>query len=75
MAVLYGLPGSPDTDSIPFPAAIVLSVIVFIAAVIRLGGYFLPLSNQPLQLTVCVIYLPRGIWPSSWLRVNKKWFE
>lgn len=57
MAVLYGLPGSPGADSIPFPAAIALSVIVFIAAVIRLGGYFLPRSNQPLQLIVSIISL------------------
>jgi hypothetical protein len=57
MAVLYGLPGSPGADSIPFPAAIVLAVIVFIAAVIRLGGYFLPRSNQPLQLIVSIISL------------------
>lgn len=57
MAVLYGLPGSPGADSIPFPAAIVLSVIVFIGAVIRLGGYFLPRSNQPLQLIVSVFSL------------------
>ncbi|KAH8595128.1 hypothetical protein B0O99DRAFT_623263 [Bisporella sp. PMI_857] len=57
MAVQYGLPGSLGADSIPFPAAIVLSVAFFIAAVIRLGGYFLPRSNQPLQLTVSIISL------------------
>jgi hypothetical protein len=61
MAVLYGLPGSPGADSIPFPAAIVLSVAFFIAAVIRLGGYFLPRlhqpSHQPFQLIVSIISL------------------
>lgn len=57
MAVLYGLPGSPGADSIPFPAAIVVAVIVFLAAVIRLVGYFLPRSNQPLQLIVSIISL------------------
>ena len=57
MAVLYGLPGSPGADSISFPAAIVVAVIVFLAAVIRLVGYFLPRSNQPLQLIVSIISL------------------
>ncbi|KAG9231494.1 hypothetical protein BJ875DRAFT_469270 [Amylocarpus encephaloides] len=57
MTVLYRLPGSPGADSIPFPAAIVLSVAFFIAAVIRLGGYFLPRSHQPLQLTVSIVSL------------------
>ncbi|RDL30222.1 uncharacterized protein BP5553_10500 [Venustampulla echinocandica] len=61
MAVLYGLPGSPGADAIPFPAAIVLSVTFFIAAVIRLGGYFLlrshQRSHQPLQLTVSIVSL------------------
>ncbi|KAH6667751.1 hypothetical protein B0J14DRAFT_171385 [Halenospora varia] len=57
MAVLYRLPGSPGSHSIPFPAAIVLSAALFIAAVIRLGGYFLPRSNQPLQLIVSIISL------------------
>jgi len=57
MAVLYGLPGSPGADSIPFLAAIVLSVAFFIAAVIRLGGYFLPRSHQPLQLIMSIISL------------------
>jgi prolipoprotein diacylglyceryltransferase len=37
MGVLYGLPGSPGADSIPFPVAIVLSVSSFIAGMIRLG--------------------------------------
>lgn len=57
MAVQYGLPGSQVADSIPFAAAIVLSVASFIAAVIRLGGYFLPRSHQPLQLVVSIISL------------------
>jgi len=57
MPDLYRLPGSPDADTIPFPATIVLSIIVFIGAVIRLGGYFRPRSNQPLQLVLSVISL------------------
>ena len=57
MAVLCGLPSSPSADSIPFPVAIVLSIIVFIAAIIRLSGYFLPRSNQPLQLIVSIVSL------------------
>jgi hypothetical protein len=57
MAVLYGLPGTPGADSIPFPIAIALSVAFFITAIIRLGGYFLPRSHQPLQLTVSIISL------------------
>lgn len=57
MEVLYGLPSLLSVDSIPFLIAIVLFVIVLIAAVIRLGGYFLPRSNQPLQLIISIISL------------------
>ncbi|KAH8751168.1 hypothetical protein BGZ57DRAFT_913868, partial [Hyaloscypha finlandica] len=50
-------PDSPGRDTIPFGAALALSLVAIAAIVGQIRGYFLTSELRPSQLAICYIFL------------------